>query len=205
MESKQWDMRIYALLLTPQTESKRSLRTPQGTLRTKQQQQNKMDRTLQGLPLLGSGQKRLNQLRYKVEFMGHFRRECQAEKRHQSVVTKVEVSMRPTRSFLANVNTKETEDKSEKKRLEDVPIPGDFPDIFPEDLSSLPPTRQVEFQIDLIPGAAPVARVPYRLAPFEMKELSEQLKGLSDEGFIRPSSSPWGDPVLFVKKKDGSF
>ncbi|GJR84084.1 putative reverse transcriptase domain-containing protein [Tanacetum coccineum] len=107
--------------------------------------------------------------------------------------------------FLANVNTKETEDKSEKKRLEDVPIIRDFPDVFPEDLSGLPPTRQVEFQIDLIPGAAPVARAPYRLAPSEMKELSEQLKELSDKGFIRPSSSPWGAPVLFVKKKDGSF
>ncbi|GJY08643.1 putative reverse transcriptase domain-containing protein [Tanacetum coccineum] len=107
--------------------------------------------------------------------------------------------------FLANVTTKETEDKSEKKRLEDVPIVRDFPDVFPEDLSGLPPTRQVEFQIDLIPGAAPVARAPYRLAPSEMKELSEQLKELSDKGFIRPSSSPWGAPVLFVKKKDGSF
>ncbi|GJR62397.1 putative reverse transcriptase domain-containing protein [Tanacetum coccineum] len=107
--------------------------------------------------------------------------------------------------FLANVNTKETKDKSEKKRLEDVPIVQDFPDVFPEDLPGLPLTRQVEFQIDLIPGAAPVARAPYRLAPSEMKELSEQLKELSDKGFIRPSSSPWGASVLFVKKKDGSF
>ncbi|GKD58740.1 putative reverse transcriptase domain-containing protein, partial [Tanacetum coccineum] len=72
-------------------------------------------------------------------------------------------------------------------------------------LSGLPPTRQVEFQMDLMPGAAPVARAPYRLAPSEMKELSEQLQELFDKGFIRPSSSPWGAPVLFVKKKDGSF
>nr|GEX48067.1 reverse transcriptase domain-containing protein [Tanacetum cinerariifolium] len=72
-------------------------------------------------------------------------------------------------------------------------------------LPGLPPIRLVEFQIDLVPGAAPVARAPYRLAPFEMKELAEQLKELSDKGFIRPSSSPWGAPVLFVKKKDGSF
>ncbi|GJZ75009.1 putative reverse transcriptase domain-containing protein [Tanacetum coccineum] len=107
--------------------------------------------------------------------------------------------------FLANVNTKETEEKSEKKRLEDVPIVRDFPDVLPEDLPGLPPTRQVEFQIDLKPGAAPVARAPYRLAPSEMKELSEQLKELSDKGFIRPSSSPWGAPVFFVKKKYGSF
>ncbi|GKC03461.1 putative reverse transcriptase domain-containing protein [Tanacetum coccineum] len=73
------------------------------------------------------------------------------------------------------------------------------------DLLGLPLTRQVEFQIDLIPGAAPVAQAPYRLAPSEMKQLSEQLKELSDKGFIRPSSSPSGAPVLFVKKKDGSF
>ncbi|GJX35563.1 putative reverse transcriptase domain-containing protein [Tanacetum coccineum] len=107
--------------------------------------------------------------------------------------------------FLAHVTAKEVEDKSEKKRLEDVPIVRDFPEVFPEDLPGLPPTQQVEFQIDLVPGAAPVARAPYRLAPSEMKELSEQLKELSDKGFIRPSSSPWGAPVLFVKKKDGSF
>ncbi|GJS15249.1 putative reverse transcriptase domain-containing protein [Tanacetum coccineum] len=96
--------------------------------------------------------------------------------------------------FLAQVTTKETEDKSEKKRLEDVPTVQDFPEVFPEDLPGLPPTRQVEFQIDLVPGAAPVARAPYRLAPSELKELSEQLKELSDKGFIRPSSSPWGAP-----------
>ncbi|GKF34720.1 hypothetical protein Tco_0107920 [Tanacetum coccineum] len=107
--------------------------------------------------------------------------------------------------FLAHVTAKEVEDKSEKKRLEDVPIVRDFPDVSPEDLPGLPPTRQVEFQIDLVPGAAPVAWAPYRLAPSEMKELSDQLKEMSDKGFIRPSSSPWGAPVLFVKKKDGSF
>ncbi|GJU99307.1 putative reverse transcriptase domain-containing protein [Tanacetum coccineum] len=73
------------------------------------------------------------------------------------------------------------------------------------EFSGLPPTRQVEFQIDLMPGDAPVARAPYRLAPSKMKELSEQLQELSDKGFIRPSFSPWGAPVLFVKKKDGSF
>ncbi|GJR44521.1 putative reverse transcriptase domain-containing protein [Tanacetum coccineum] len=71
-----------------------------------------------------------------------------------------------------------------------------LPDVFPEDFPGLPPTRPVEFQIDLIPGATPVARAAYRLAPSEMKELSEQLKELSDKGFIRPSSSPWGAPVL---------
>ncbi|GJU56487.1 putative reverse transcriptase domain-containing protein [Tanacetum coccineum] len=78
-------------------------------------------------------------------------------------------------------------------------------DIFFEDLPGLPPPRQVEFRIDLILGVAPVARAPYHLAPSELKELSEQLQELSEKGFIRLSSSPWGAPVLFVKKKDGSF
>ncbi|GJT07980.1 putative reverse transcriptase domain-containing protein [Tanacetum coccineum] len=103
------------------------------------------------------------------------------------------------------ISAKKEEDKSEGKQIKDVPIVRDFPDVFPEDLPGLPLARPVEFQIDLIPGAAPVARAPYRLAPSEMKELSEQLQELSDKGFIRPSSSPWGAPVLFVKKKDGSF
>ncbi|GJW00860.1 putative reverse transcriptase domain-containing protein [Tanacetum coccineum] len=77
--------------------------------------------------------------------------------------------------------------------------------VFPEELPGLPSSRQVEFRIDLVPGAAPVARAPYRLAPSKMKELSVQLQELLEKGFIRLSSSPWGAPVLFVKKKDGSF
>nr|GEY20537.1 reverse transcriptase domain-containing protein [Tanacetum cinerariifolium] len=76
--------------------------------------------------------------------------------------------------FLAQVTSKKAEDKSEEKRLEDVPIIQEFLEFFPEDLPGLPPTRQVEFQIDLVPGAAPVARAPYRLAPAEMQELSTQ-------------------------------
>nr|GEW55172.1 putative reverse transcriptase domain-containing protein [Tanacetum cinerariifolium] len=104
-----------------------------------------------------------------------------------------------------NPNANVVTDKSEEKRLEDVTIVQDFSKVFPEDLPGLLPTRHVEFQINLIPGAALVARAPYRLAPFEMKKLSDQLQELSDKGFIRPSSSPWGAPVLFVKKKDGSF
>nr|GEU54055.1 putative reverse transcriptase domain-containing protein [Tanacetum cinerariifolium] len=108
---------------------------------------------------------------------------------------------RGCQDFVAQV----MENKSKEKRLEDIPIVKEFPDVFPEDLHGLPPVRQVEFQIDLIPGAAPVARAPYRLAPLEMQELSDQLQELADRGFIRPSTSPWGAPVLFVKKKDGSF
>nr|GEX65356.1 reverse transcriptase domain-containing protein [Tanacetum cinerariifolium] len=92
-----------------------------------------------------------------------------------------------------------------QRRLEDVPVIFKFPYVFLKDLPGLPPPREVELEIELVPGAAPVAREPYRLAPSEMKELAKQLQELSDKGFIRPSSSPWGAPVLFVKKKDGSF
>nr|GEY46661.1 reverse transcriptase domain-containing protein [Tanacetum cinerariifolium] len=88
---------------------------------------------------------------------------------------------------------------------ENVPIVRESSEVFPEDLPGLPPTRQVEFQINLIPGAAHIARAPYRLASSKMKKLSDQLQELSEKGFIRPSSSPWGAPILFVKKKDGSF
>ncbi|GJT13236.1 putative reverse transcriptase domain-containing protein [Tanacetum coccineum] len=98
--------------------------------------------------------------------------------------------------FLAHVTVKENKDKLKEKRLEDVLTVRDFSKVFPEELPGLPPIRQVEFQIDLVPGAAPLARAPYRLAPSEMEELSTQLQELSDKGFIRPSSSPWGAPVL---------
>ena len=95
--------------------------------------------------------------------------------------------------------------KKEKLDVKDVPIVCEYPEVFPEDLSGLPPDRQVEFKIDLVPGAAPIARAPYRLAPAEMKEMMSQLQELLDKGFIRPSTSPWAPPVLFVKKKDGTM
>ncbi|GJZ23391.1 putative reverse transcriptase domain-containing protein [Tanacetum coccineum] len=107
--------------------------------------------------------------------------------------------------FLAHITEKKPKDKSEEKRLEDVPIVRDFLEVFPEDLLGLPTTRQVEFQIDLVPGVTPVAQAPYRLALSEMKELSDQLQELLNKRFIRPSSSPCGASVLFIKKKDGSF
>ncbi|GJZ41130.1 putative reverse transcriptase domain-containing protein [Tanacetum coccineum] len=92
--------------------------------------------------------------------------------------------------YLAQVTSKKADDKSEEKRLEDVPIVQDFSEVFLEDFPRLPPAQQVEFQIDLVPGVAPVARAPYRLIPAEMQELSTQLQELSDKEFIRPSSSP---------------
>nr|GEY73909.1 reverse transcriptase domain-containing protein [Tanacetum cinerariifolium] len=114
---------------------------------------------------------------------GHFKNNCRGGNPDINVVTGISC-------FLANITTKTIKDKSEEKRLENVPIVRDFFEVFPEDLPGLPPTRQVEFQIDLIPGAAPVARAPYRLNPSKIKELSDQLQELSDKCFIRPSSSP---------------
>ncbi|GJY90633.1 putative reverse transcriptase domain-containing protein [Tanacetum coccineum] len=103
--------------------------------------------------------------------------------------------------FLAQISAKKEEDKSEGNQIKDIPIVRDFPEVFPEDLPGLPPARPVEFQIDLIPGAAPVARAPYRLAPSKMKELSEQLQELSDKGFIRPNLRS-GYHQLRVREQD---
>ncbi|KAD6794787.1 hypothetical protein E3N88_05683 [Mikania micrantha] len=89
--------------------------------------------------------------------------------------------------------------------LEDIPIVRDYSDVFPEELPGLPPEREVEFTIDLIPGSEPISKASYCMAPLELKELKEQLQELLEVGFIRPSVSPWGAPVLFVKKKDGSM
>ncbi|KAJ9548849.1 hypothetical protein OSB04_021392 [Centaurea solstitialis] len=106
-------------------------------------------------------------------------------------------------SFLAYVVDSQAE--ARKKTVAEVPVVSEYPDVFPDDLPGIPPERQVEFRIDLVPGAAPVAKAPYRLAPPEMQELSKQLQELLDKGFIRPSTSPWGASILFVKKKDGSM
>ena len=89
--------------------------------------------------------------------------------------------------------------------LESVSIVSEFPDVFPEDLPGIPPEREIDFGIDLVPETNPISIPPYRMAPAELKELKEQLKDLLDKGFIRPSKSPWGAPVLFVRKKDGSL
>ncbi|KAL0551919.1 hypothetical protein IC582_011012 [Cucumis melo] len=89
--------------------------------------------------------------------------------------------------------------------LSSEPMVRDYPDVFPEELPGLPPHREVEFAIELEPGTVPISRAPYRMAPAELKELKVQLQELLDKGFIRPSVSPWGAPVLFVKKKDGSM
>ena len=89
--------------------------------------------------------------------------------------------------------------------MEGVPVVNEYPDVFPEKLPGMPPDRDIEFVIDLVPGTAPIAKRPYRMAASELSELKKQLEELQWIGFIRPSSSPWGAPVLFVKKKDGSM
>ena len=94
--------------------------------------------------------------------------------------------------------------RQEGTQLEDILIVKEFPDVFPDDISGLPPDREVEFTIDLIPGTEPISIPPYRMAPAELRELKAQLEELLSKGFIRPSISPWGDSFLFVKKKDGS-
>ena len=104
-------------------------------------------------------------------------------------------------AFLAQVS----DIRVARLRLEDVPVVHEFPDVFPEELPGLPPDRELEFAIHLLPGTAPISIPPYRMAPTELKELKAQLQDLVDKGFVRPSVSPWGAPVLFVKKKDGSF
>ncbi|KAK4389603.1 Transposon Ty3-G Gag-Pol polyprotein [Sesamum angolense] len=89
--------------------------------------------------------------------------------------------------------------------LEEIPIVRDFPEVFPDDLPGLPPHREVDFTIETLPGVAPISIAPYRIAPMELQELKKQLEELLEKGFVRPSTSPWGAPVLFVKKKDGSM
>jgi hypothetical protein len=95
----------------------------------------------------------------------------------------------------------------EKKgiELDKIPVVREFPDVFPKELPGLPPEREVEVSIETLPGTTPVAQAPYRMAPTELVELKIQLQELMDKGFIRPSVSPWGAPVLFVKKKDGTL
>ena len=82
-------------------------------------------------------------------------------------------------------------------RLEDIPVVKEFPDVFPYDLPGLPPEREIDFKIELALGTKPISRAPYRMAPAELKELKVQMEEMVNKGFIRPSTSPWGAPVLF--------
>jgi len=88
--------------------------------------------------------------------------------------------------------------------VEDIRVVKEFPDVFPKDLLGMPPDREIEFIIDLLPGTAPISKRPYRMVVNELEELKKQLRELQSKGYICPSSSPWGAPVIFVEKKDGT-
>jgi hypothetical protein len=92
----------------------------------------------------------------------------------------------------------------ESKALEDIRVVNEFPDVFPKDLPGMPPDRDIEFSIELIPGTAPISKRPYRMDVKDLAELKKQIEELLSKGFIRPSSSPWGAPTFSVDKKDGS-
>jgi len=93
----------------------------------------------------------------------------------------------------------------EEQRIEEIPVVSEYPEVFPEDIPKFPPVREIEFAIDLVPGTGPISIAPYRMSPLELEELKTQLEELLAKKFVRPSVSPWGAPVLFVKKKDGSM
>ena len=103
-------------------------------------------------------------------------------------------------AYLAHVVDKMSENQVQ---LLDVPIVRDFKDVYLEDLPGLPSNCEIEFKIELALGTSPISKAPYRMALTELKALHKQLEELLDKGFIRPSFSPWGAPVLFVNKKDG--
>ena len=88
--------------------------------------------------------------------------------------------------------------------IEDIQIVNEYPDVFPEELPSMPPERDIEFIIELLPRTAPIAKRPYRMGVNELAELKKQIRELLDKGYVQPSSSPWGAPILFVEKKDGT-
>ena len=104
-------------------------------------------------------------------------------------------------AFLALV----LDSKRGQVNLGDIPVIKEFSDVFPKELPGFPPEREVDLVIEVLHGTVPISRTPYRMAPTELKELKTQLQELLDKGFVRPSVSPWGAPVLFEKKKDGTL
>ncbi|KAL8115441.1 hypothetical protein AgCh_022076 [Apium graveolens] len=120
------------------------------------------------------------------------------DKKFLSIMQAKKLLRQGCEAYLAHV----VDTKKETPILDKIPIIREFLDVFPEELPGLPPDQEIEFSIDLIHGAEPVSKAPYMMAPMEMKELAKQLQELLDKGFIRPSVSPWGAPVLFIKKKD---
>ena len=103
--------------------------------------------------------------------------------------------------YLAYVINKE----AKPDELQQIPMVREFGDVFLKELPRLSPEREIEFNVELLSGTSPISIAPYRMAPIELKELKAQLQDLLDKGFIRSSTSPWGAPVLFMKKKDGTL
>ncbi|XP_074347185.1 uncharacterized protein LOC141686018 [Apium graveolens] len=134
----------------------------------------------------------------KIVFCGQKK---QGFRRYLTIIQAMKHIKKGGTAFLAQVRDT-TRDIS---RLEEIPIVREFSDVFPEELPGMPPDREIYFTIDLIPSVVPISKSPYRMAPSEMKELMVQLKEMLEKKIIRPSVSPWGAPVLFVKKKDGSM
>ena len=95
--------------------------------------------------------------------------------------------------------------KREQVNLKNIHMIREFPNMFPEELPGVPPEREVDLSIEVVQGTTPISRAPYCMAPTELKEMKTQLQELLDKGFVRPSVSPWGAPILFVKKKDGTL
>ena len=118
-----------------------------------------------------------------------------------SALTATKLLRKGCEAYLACVVTSE----DGGKELANILVIRRFSNVFSEELPRLPPDREIEFSIDLLPGTRPIVRAPYRMAPTELRELKTQLQELLDKGFIRPSVSPWGAPVLFVRKKDGTL
>jgi hypothetical protein len=92
--------------------------------------------------------------------------------------------------------------KVQRTSLNEIRVVQEYPDVFPEDLQGMPPDRVIEFIIELLPGTPPISKRPYRMPINELVEQKKQIAKLQSKGFIRPSSSPWGAPVLFIEKKD---
>jgi len=99
----------------------------------------------------------------------------------------------------------QTEKKSATEKINMIPVVEEYADVFADEILELPPSRDVDFTIDLIPGAGPISMAPYSMAPAELAELKKQIEDLLEKKFIRPSASPWGAPILLVKIKDDSL
>nr|GFB08316.1 putative reverse transcriptase domain, aspartic peptidase domain protein [Tanacetum cinerariifolium]GFB08342.1 putative reverse transcriptase domain, aspartic peptidase domain protein [Tanacetum cinerariifolium] len=129
---------------------------------------------------------------FKCGQAGHLQKDY---KKNTTASTSGQADKKP--GFLATIH----DTTSDVPSIHDQPIVSEFPDVFPDELPGIPPVREVEFNIELIPGSEPISKAPYRMAPIELKELKDQLQELLERGFIRPSVSPWGAPVLFYQEK----